>query len=62
MPYTDTQYLQAVFKQVEFKQVNLANPAGAEKAFASDHGPFDLVYNLVAETKYGQSDEVTSCA
>ena len=51
--------MQAVFKQVEFKQANLANPASAEKAFASDSGPFDLVYNLAAETKYGQSDEVT---
>lgn len=53
--------MQAVFKQVEFKQVNLANQASAEKAFASDDGPFDLVYNLAAETKYGQSEEVSIC-
>ena len=59
MPYPTTQCLQTVFKHIEFKQVNLANPASAEKAFASDDGPFDLVYNLAAETKYGQSDEVT---
>ena len=29
-----------------------------ERAFASDDGPFDFVYNLAAETKYGQSEEV----
>ena len=50
--------IQAIFTQVEFKQVNLANPASAEKAFASDDGPFDFVYNLAAETKYSQSEEV----
>ena len=54
--------MQAVFKQVEFKQVNLANPASTEKAFATEDGPFDLVYNLAAETKYGQSDEVITFA
>ena len=38
--------------------MNLANASSAEKAFASDDGPFDIVYNLAAETKYGQSEEV----
>jgi len=45
---------------VEFKQANLANSSGAEKAFADD-SPFDVVYNLAAETKYGQSPEVRRC-
>ncbi|XP_064387862.1 dTDP-D-glucose 4,6-dehydratase-like [Halichondria panicea] len=45
-----------VFAQVEFKQLNLANAASADKAFAD--GPFQIVYNLAAETKYGQSEQV----
>ncbi len=47
-----------MFTQVEFKQANLANAASAEKAFAD--GPFQIVFNLVAETKYGQSEQVSA--
>ena len=50
--------LQAIFEQVEFKQANLANPASAEKVFHCEQGGFDYVFNLAAETKYSQSDEV----
>ncbi|KAI9326148.1 hypothetical protein DFJ73DRAFT_867078 [Zopfochytrium polystomum] len=51
----------AVFEdpRVEFKQANLVNPAAIEKVFTLDDGSqFDYVFNLAAETKYGQSDEV----
>ena len=54
--HTHTHPLQDIFAQVEFKQLNLANSTSAEKAFAD--GPFDIVYNLAAETKYGQSEQV----
>jgi len=50
-------HTQAAFTQVEFIQANLAHSTSAERAFADDQ-PFDVVYNLAAETKYGQSDEV----
>lgn len=45
-----------VFAQVEFRQLNLANTASTDKAFAD--GPFDIVFNLAAETKFGQSEQV----
>lgn len=48
----------AAFSKVEFKQANLANNASAEKAFTDPEGAYDIVINLAAETKYGQSDEV----
>ena len=32
--------------------------ASAEKAFNDPEGAYDIVINLAAETKYGQSDEV----
>lgn len=33
--------------------------ASAEKAFTREDGKqFDIVYNLAAETKYGQAEEV----
>ena len=51
-------HTQAAFTQVEFIQANLAHSTSAERAFADDQ-PFDVVYNLAAETKYGQSDEVS---
>ncbi|KAI9208212.1 uncharacterized protein BJ171DRAFT_490658 [Polychytrium aggregatum] len=45
--------------RVEFKQSNLGNAASAERAFALDDGSeFDYVFNLAAETKYGQTEEV----
>ncbi len=43
---------------MEFKQLNLANAESADKAFSD--GPFQIVYNLAAETKYGQSEQVRS--
>ncbi|XP_065886114.1 uncharacterized protein [Dysidea avara] len=46
------------FSKVEYKQANLANKASAEKAFTDPEGTYDIVVNLAAETKYGQSDEV----
>jgi len=50
---------QHVFEQVEFRQANLANPVSVEKAFQCDGGDtFDIVFNLAAETKYSQSEEV----
>jgi nucleoside-diphosphate-sugar epimerase len=49
---------QAVFQQVDFKQANLAVPQSAERAFSTEDGPFDYVFNLAAETKYGQSTDV----
>jgi len=40
---------------VEFKQANLANPKMLDKVF---EGTWNFVFNLAAETKYSQSDEV----
>ncbi|KAJ3283567.1 hypothetical protein HK104_010328 [Borealophlyctis nickersoniae] len=46
-------------KRVEFRQANIANASAAEKVFKKDDGTgFDYVFNLAAETKYGQSEEV----
>ncbi|KAJ2999906.1 hypothetical protein HDV02_001425 [Globomyces sp. JEL0801] len=45
--------------KVEFKQANLVNAASTEKAFTRDDGSqFDYVFNLAAETKYGQAEQV----
>jgi len=44
-------------ENVEFKQGNLTSPASIEKMFTIDGG-FNLVFNLAAETKYSQTDEV----
>jgi len=38
------------------KQANLSSPASIKKNF--DGGPWDVVFNLAAETKYGQTEEV----
>eukprot|EP01087_Luapelamoeba_hula_P011927 TRINITY_DN330_c0_g1_i1.p1 TRINITY_DN330_c0_g1~~TRINITY_DN330_c0_g1_i1.p1 ORF type:complete len:396 (-),score=64.61 TRINITY_DN330_c0_g1_i1:84-1193(-) len=44
---------------VEFKQGNLTNPASITKIFTlDDGGHFNYVFNLAAETKYSQTDEV----
>ena len=40
-------------------QANLALPQSAERAFSDEDGPFDYVFNLAAETKYGQSPDVS---
>ncbi|TPX38041.1 hypothetical protein SmJEL517_g00044 [Synchytrium microbalum] len=46
-------------KRVEFRQANLVNAGSTEKMFTREDGKqFDLVFNLAAETKYGQSEEV----
>ena len=42
--------------RVSFKQANLAQPASCSRVF--EGAEFDFVYNLAAETKYGQSEEV----
>lgn len=39
--------------------MNLADPGSVERVFTDDKGGFDYVFNLAAETKYGQSDEVS---
>lgn len=44
---------------MDFKQANLSSPASCERVFHDDEGAFDLVVNLAAETKYGQSEEVS---
>jgi nucleoside-diphosphate-sugar epimerase len=45
--------------RVQFKQANLSAPASIKKHFAPDDGStWDLVVNLAAETKYGQTEEV----
>jgi len=45
--------------KVVYKQANLSSPASIEKNFAPpDGGKWDLVVNLAAETKYGQTEEV----
>lgn len=43
---------------VEFRQCNLTADAGVNKAFQLESGKFEIVFNLAAETKYGQTDEV----
>lgn len=43
---------------VEYKQCNLTSDAGVAKAFTMEEGKFELVFNLAAETKYGQTEEV----
>eukprot|EP00043_Microstomoeca_roanoka_P026867 m.12762 g.12762 ORF g.12762 m.12762 type:complete len:282 (+) comp7034_c0_seq1:86-931(+) len=49
---------QAAFDKVEYVQANLAKDAHVAKAFAREEGPFDLVFNCAAMTKYGQDDLV----
>ena len=41
-------------------RVCLSAVVGAEKAFRTEDGPFDVVFNLAAETKYGQAEQVQS--
>lgn len=44
---------------VEYAQGNLTSPASIAKVFALDGGAkFNIVFNLAAETKYGQTDAV----
>lgn len=43
---------------VEYTQGNLTNAASIAKIFTLEGGKFNLVFNLAAETKYGQTDAV----
>jgi len=43
---------------VEYVQGNLTSPASIAKCFTIEGGKFNLVFNLAAETKYGQTDAV----
>lgn len=43
--------------KVTVKQANLCSPASIKKNFETE-GTWDIVYNLAAETKYGQTEEV----
>jgi len=45
---------------VQAMQATLTSEAGVKKAYTPDEGdePFDIIFNLAAETKYGQTDEV----
>jgi len=43
---------------VEYKQASLTQQASVDKAFTLEGGKFNYVFNLAAETKYGQTDEV----
>jgi len=60
----DTAFLGAEHKaafnhpSVEYKQGNLTNAASISKMFTLEGGEFQFVFNLAAETKYGQTEEV----
>jgi len=43
---------------VEYMQGNLTSPVSIAKIFTVEGGKFDIVFNLAAETKYGQSEAV----
>jgi len=43
---------------VEVIQANLSNQGGITKAYTLKEGKFNIVFNLAAETKYGQTEEV----
>ena len=43
---------------VLFKQMSVSQASQANNALALDDGGFDYVFNLVAETKYSQSEEI----
>jgi len=43
---------------VEYLQGNLTSPASIAKVFTLEGGKFNIVFNLAAETKYGQTDAV----
>lgn len=43
---------------VDFKQANLSREAMVNKVFDTSDGKWDFVFNLAAETKFGQTDEV----
>eukprot|EP01006_Ploeotia_vitrea_P002016 TRINITY_DN106210_c0_g1_i1.p1 TRINITY_DN106210_c0_g1~~TRINITY_DN106210_c0_g1_i1.p1 ORF type:complete len:376 (-),score=34.22 TRINITY_DN106210_c0_g1_i1:462-1562(-) len=43
--------------RVEFKQADMCNPQHLSRAFDKEH-PFNIVINLAAETRYGQTQEI----
>lgn len=43
---------------VEFVQANLTNPDHIQRAFNDPTGPYDIIINLAAETKYAQPEEI----
>jgi len=43
---------------VEYRQGNLTNAASIARCYDLEGGKFNLVFNLAAETKYGQTEEV----
>ncbi|KAL6041968.1 Epimerase domain-containing protein [Balamuthia mandrillaris] len=43
---------------VEYMQGNLTNPTSIAKCYTIEGSKFNLVFNLAAETKYSQTDEV----
>lgn len=43
---------------VDCRQANLANASVTEKIFTDGDKTWDIVFNLAAETKYGQTEEV----
>ncbi|XP_077993896.1 dTDP-glucose 4,6-dehydratase-like [Glandiceps talaboti] len=47
-----------VFSKVEYQSANLINQASCERCYHDDEGEYDIVVNLAAETKYGQSEPV----
>jgi len=49
-----------IFKSdlVDFKQSNLARESMVNKVFDATDGKWDFVFNLAAETKFGQTEEV----
>lgn len=53
-----TERQQAAFDKVEFVQANLAKDAFVAKAFNREAGPFDMVFNCAAMTKFGQDELV----
>jgi len=43
---------------VEYKQASMTSQVAVDKTFTLEGGKFNYVFNLAAETKYGQTDEV----
>jgi len=53
-----TQRHQNAFDKTEFLQKNLVKAASIAQAFEDPEGKYDFVFNLAAETKYSQTEEV----
>ncbi len=48
-----------LFSKVECIQANLNDANSVARAFQSDEGDFNIVFNLAGVTKLSQSEEVT---